>query len=414
MEQQEHQRNNNLIDRVNRLIVKHSLAVPRLVSSRFISYQFWATIFTKLFHIRCDLSVRTNRERIEMIRSCLNTIESLSGISLNHIKPIRLLNYDMDTISNMLEIIETWSEHMNDNFENFVDDSEWIDGQSSSNNNSPTNLNIQSYQSEPIINRRIYQTTNDSKANNLADTLYKALKNRIIALEIEKKIKSYLGDVNSISRKQRNNDDKLIRASRQSIVRTRTIQPMATFDFNFTREEKQSPILSVDLERCYPEISIEMLKKIQHLEQNLLILERNIKPGHLNRARMNQVLSYVSEKQRRRFEMMNNLVDDDDDDNGGGGGVKKRFLMTQMISRNGLRSQRASLSEEIRKFSRSSMAAYLNARSYLERILVEEFRKVDANQRDNLNEIRRYLRDNPDNMELDKVRTMFEMIENLL
>ncbi|OTF79701.1 hypothetical protein BLA29_011815, partial [Euroglyphus maynei] len=175
---------------------------------------------------------------------------------------------------------------MNDDFENFVDDSNWLD----------INKNISNHslsESEPNINQRINQM-NKSKSNNLADILYKALKNRIIALEIEKKIKFYLGDVTSSNyRKNQNIDDKLIRASRQSIVRTRSIQPLATFDFNFTREEKQSPILSVDLERCFPnEISTEMLRKIQHLEQNLLVLERNLKSGHLNRARMNQVLSY--------------------------------------------------------------------------------------------------------------------------
>ncbi|KAI7686487.1 hypothetical protein SSS_09950 [Sarcoptes scabiei] len=222
-----------------------------------------------------------------------------------------------------------------------------------------------------------------------------ALKNQIIAFEIEKKIKMYLGDVTS---KQSKNDLPL-RASRQSIVRTRSIQPSATFDFQFTRGDRQNQILSPEFERWFPETSIEKLRRIRHLEQNLLTLynANSLKRKQIS-PDLNDYLRCIVDRQRNDIELLD----------------KEKTVNHQInyLSSVQSRTQRALVHDKINKFYRSSLAAYLNARSYLEKILVEEFRKVEINQRRHINDIRRYLK-NHDEVELEKVRQILESIDDI-
>lgn len=349
----------DLVNRVNQLIVKHSLPVPRFVDSHFINYQFWSFLFTKLFQIKCDTFVRSTNQRIQSLASCLNVLESLVGISLNHIKPIELLNYDINTMANLVEIAEFWSDY------NSVQHDDHTETHRLS-------------KSEP----NIYIRTYESRGNNLAELLIKALKNQFIAIEIERKIKAYLGDVTS-------KKDGNLRASRQSIVRTRAIQPLSTFDFRLTGEDKRNPILSVELERWFPDLSSELLTKIKFLEQNLFLSQKHSK------NKIMDLLKNIIERQRQ-----NNIFDE----------IISQSASTSIRE---LRLKRASLHDEINKFYISSTAAYLNARSHLENILVNEFRNCASYQRDHINEIRRYLRNNIENIDLERVRNILDEVEKM-
>lgn len=352
----------DLVNRVNQLIIKHELPVPRFVDSHFINYQFWSFLFTKLFQIKCDTFLRSKNQRIQSLGSCLNVLESLIGISLNHIKPIELLNYDISTMINLVEIAEFWSEYNSFSYDNSND----------------IYLSNRLSKSEP----NIYVKTNDSQGNHLAELLIKALKNQIIAIEIGKKIKAYLGDVTN-----KKNDN--LRASRQSIVRTRAIQPLSTFDFRLTGEDKQNPILSVELERWFPNLSNELLIKIKFLEQHLFLSQKHSK------TKIMDLLKNIINKQRQE-KIFDEIIS-----------------QSTSMSIKELRLKRASLHDEINKFHISSTAAYLNARSYLENILVNEFRNCASYQRDHINEIKRYLRNNTENMELERVRNILDEIEKM-
>ncbi|KPM03429.1 WD repeat-containing protein 47 [Sarcoptes scabiei] len=383
-----------LVDRINKLIEENFLPIPRFVTCRFIGYQFWSILFTKIFRIDCDLTVRQPTERIKMLASCLNTLESIVEVPLDHIQPEKLLDYDVQTITNLIEIAEFWCDFARDQnrFESIGPNFDSFDVSNAEKSNYSTFSRI-NYRSEPNIYERLHEKT--STSDNLASLLYKALKNQIIAFEIEKKIKMYLGDVTS---KQSKNDLPL-RASRQSIVRTRSIQPSATFDFQFTRGDRQNQILSPEFERWFPETSIEKLRRIRHLEQNLLTLynANSLKRKQIS-PDLNDYLRCIVDRQRNDIELLD----------------KEKTVNHQInyLSSVQSRTQRALVHDKINKFYRSSLAAYLNARSYLEKILVEEFRKVEINQRRHINDIRRYLK-NHDEVELEKVRQILESIDDI-
>lgn len=392
----------DLVDRSNHLIEKHSLPVPRFLSSRFINYHFWAIVFNKIFKIKCNISVRTLPEQVQMIRSCLNTLETLIEVPLDHIKPVDLLNYQPNAIRNLLQISEVWSE----NFATSTD-------QSDSNNNNSDHDSVDncvqeeqrySIKSDPgVISRR----SNDvdlfnSKSAELAHTLYKALKNQIVAIEIEKKIKLYLGDVSI-------RDDTKLRASRQSIVRTRAIQPVSAFEYHFHTSRKHNPILSVDLERCYPDLSKDIIDSIRVLERSLLLLERNVRSCHNDQSmnRISRLLGDAVEEQRARIEMMRQEIQNKKNTTT----MKSKRFFSLNLARE-TRSQRALLHSEITQFYKESTAAFLNARSCLEHILLTEFRKLNSHQRETINEMRKYLRNHHEE-EIEKVRLLLQSIDRL-
>src|SRR5699024_93075 len=97
-----------LVYRVISMIEKYDLPVPRSLSTRFINYDFWSSVFNRIFGIKCDKSLRMPVERVEMIKGCLNMLESLIGVKLDHIQAERLLNFDAVSMRNLIEITELW------------------------------------------------------------------------------------------------------------------------------------------------------------------------------------------------------------------------------------------------------------------------------------------------------------------
>lgn len=382
----------DLVERANRLIEKHSLAVPRFLASHFINYHFWANVFTTIFKIKCSVSIRDAGEQLQMIRSCLNTLETIIEVPLDHIEPNKLLGFDSITIKHMLELAEYWSE----NFDFLID-----------RNNNPSPVAYDSLDSEVArsdTSTRTNTSTNsgvNTKAHELAYTLYKALNNQILAIEIGKKIKMYLGDFST--------QENLIRASRTSIVRTRAIQPFDAFR-SLSARARPNPILSVDLERYFPEVSPEMIAEIRQRERVLLLLERNVRLRQMEQImdRINAVLADVVDAQRSFTESV--LKEALEKDKTGGGQHRARLLKVRLASKE--RAQRAKVHKEINEFCKEATAAFLKTRSCLEQILKMEFGKIDTHHRQTLKEIRKYLRNHHDG-QLEKVRLLLENIDRL-
>lgn len=318
-------------------------------------------------------------------------LESLIGEKFSHIKAERVLNFDSQAINNLLEIIELWSESADRTAE--LNDTRQRLGQEN------TNL-LNNY---PGISTSSLAGSS-TKSAELADMLDRALKNHLLAKEIERKVKKYLGDVTV----KQSND---IRSSRQSVVRTRAI-PTFNFNSNKDAQQKNSKIFSSDLARLFPEIDATLIESIQEMEKNLIMSEKNIRvwQEHLAGKRTNRVLSDVVDQQRARIDVL--------EKNGKEGDSVSRAkkARAQMLAMQGIqreeRAQKAALQREIDQFYRQSTAAYLSARANLEKILVVEFKKVDANQRQHIKEMRKYLQYHYET-ETDKLRKLLSEFEEM-
>lgn len=391
-----------LLDRANRLIEKYDLPVPRSFSTRFINFEFWANVFIRVFGIRCATSLRTPSERVEAIKACINTLSSLIGKSLDHIQADALLHYDMNVMNNLIEIVEL-SEQCSDtediedfNYNDIDEDEDNLFCRNRNNILSDANVNV----NNQIVN----------KSYELATQLHKALKNQTLASEIEKKIKQYFGDV-TVQPPQSNNSK--LRSSRQSIVRTRAIQPSrSTFDYTFQKSSKRNQVLSVELEKLFPELSSQLLDQIKEQEKSLIMSERNIRIWHENLA-TNQAMRTLNDaiiQQRQRVDLLHKELKEEDSVS------KAKVARAQKIAiKNSTRDnriQKALLQKEIDSFYNDSTAAYLNARSYLERILMTEFNKVDANKRQHIKEIRKYLRNHYEE-ETENLRSLLDNFDSM-
>jgi len=410
-----------LVDRANELIVKYQLSVPRFFSTRFINFEFWSTVFSRIVGIKCDITLRTPLERVEMVKSCLHALESLIGESLDHIRAEALLHFDLTTMKNLIEIAELWdyssqvgnaySLDIENNAENDFDTMQHKDP---TNNDSPNpvpkvldSVDINRNVSASNVREMSTKRQLSSKSQELANLLYKSLKNQTLSMEIEKKIKMYLGDVTVAS-----SDFANLRASRQSIVRTRAIQPTSTFDFNFQKKFKRNPVLSADLEKLFPEISGEVVEKIRQQELKLIMSERSIHLWYQNLAlkKVNTTLNDIIAKQKQTIEI---LEKDEKEQNRAAKAKNSRaYKIVQQHSMHNLRVQRALLQKEIDQFYNESTAAFLNARSHLERILITEFSKVDANKKQQINEIRKYLQNHYET-ETDNLRSLLEQYDSM-
>ncbi|KAI2803864.1 hypothetical protein BLOT_008001 [Blomia tropicalis] len=387
-----------LVNRANCLIEKYNLPVPRFFSTRFLNFEFWAMIFTHVFGINCNRSLRTPFERLECIKTCLNTLSSLMEKDLSHIQPNLLLESDVTTMSNLIQIAEVWDQSLSTEYES-LDKFKSLSNENLTNNIDQNNQNIlNQFCSISDNNLNRYHDANSEK---LAVQLYHALKNQMLALEIEKKLKIYLGDV-TVSQIESCN----LRASRQSIVRTRAIQPRSTFDFSLHRAPKHNQVLSIELEKLFPELcSSDIISKIRQQEQSLVMTKNNIKMWHENLA-MNKVgrtLDKAIDQQKQSIDLMHkDWFEKESVRNSKSTLVRNNSFKSLQRDQ---RARKAKLHREIDNFYRESTAAFKNARSHLERILVLEFRKADHNKRQQIEEIRRYLKDHYET-ETEKLRTM--------
>ena len=401
-----------LIQRANRLIEKYNLPVPRFLSTRFINFDFWAHIFIRVFGIKCNTLLRTPKERAETIQTCINVLSSLIGDKLDHIKAENLLHYDITAMNNLIQIVELWNESIQFKNDVNVDYDRIVSNPYDESLNITTNFDTErdvELSSEIGNDDRNYHNQLN-KSQELATQLCKALKNQTLALEIEKKIKLYFGDV-TVTKSCSHVSN--IRSSRQSIVRTRAIQPnKATFDYNFQNDIQRNKMFSVDLEKLFPEISGKIIEKIKEQELNLLMSQRNIRiwQENLSINRIMRSLNGVINQQRQRIELLNKeVIKEDAVTRAKNNRIRE---ITLKHSEQEVRTQKALLQKGINTFYNESTAAYLNARSHLEQILITEFKKVDARKRQQINEIRKYLQ-NHFETETEKIRSLLENFDSM-
>lgn len=337
-----------------------------------------------------------------MLRGCLSTLESLIGVSIDHITADKLIRYDSAAMRNLLEIATDWQRPvtattttLDDNLDenrNVVDhvDNGQRDHQEKDLANQLANLKI--------------KKNSLPEADHLAYRLYQALKTQWLARELEKKIKEYLGDITAA----RSNE--AIRASRQSVVRTRSILPPPV-DF-VSSAPSINFAFSVDLERWFPEVTSSLIEQIRFQEKKLLLVERKI--GQLGRnMSVPSTFLEMLDDQRKQAEIaaqekaLHQKLDDLQRAQ-----APPNARQQELITKREARARRACVRNEINDFCKQSAAAYLNARSYLETILAHELHKVDVHQRRHISEIKKCLRPLHE-LDNERVRLLLESIDKL-
>lgn len=360
------------------------------------------------------------------MKACLAMLEILLRIDLFHIQADRLLELDLHTMHNLIEITELRGQSLVHPTESPAKDG----------NNRRHLVGVDLNLPAPVgeVNRRIAQvsdnrhrdahndnitsTTKSNKGQQLADKLEKSLKNHILAMEIDKKIKMYLGDVSVAKETQK--ADSNVRATRQSIVRTRCITPSGgnmAFDLNRKSSNFKSTVFSTELLRLFPEVSgeVELVAKIQTQEKRLLMSERQIQLWEAEQAdrRVSRLLGEAIDHQRAQLALLEKEALREQENEGKNKLTKfRRALNAQSWAQREERVQRANLQKEIDAFHCESTAVYLASRSTMEQILMTEFKKVDARQRQQINEIRKYLQ-NYYEVETDKLRALLDNFDEM-
>jgi len=188
----------------------------------------------------------------------------------------------------------------------------------------------------------------------------------------------------------------------------------STFDFTLKKVPHRNHVLSVDLEKLFPELSKspEIIEKIRQQEQRMLMSQRNIRIWQESLAtnKVSKALNKIIAKQREAVA----LTEKEEKEEERVAKAKKERAQQIALkhSLHQVRQQKALLQKEIDNFYHESTAAYLNARSHLERILMIEFKKVDAYKKQEINEIRKYLQ-NDYETETDNLRTLLEHFDSL-
>ncbi len=430
----------NLLNRANRIVEQYNLPVPRSCTLSSVNYHFWSAVFNRVFGIRCNPLARSREEHIGHLKACLNMLQIVLEIPVSHIQADRLLEQDLCSMQNLLEIVE-----LSGNRRSLPTPAPLAIPQPKpvvNVNNTPrrhlagVDLNVPAAAEHidhhhhlrvdvvPVLNEALHhqvQTTNTgSKGLELAEKLDKSLKNQILAMEIEKKVKMYLGDVSVAKESQKQHPH--VRATRQSIVRTRSIQPSgltafdSTSNSNTSSNSSSSNILSVDLLRLFPEIANEeeVLGKIQSQEKHLLMSERQIQLWAAEKAdrSLNRLLKETIDHQRQRLAQQEKEALQELEKNQQQRKPQLSAQALQRRERKEKRHQQATLQKEIEDFHQQSTAAYLSARSTMESILVQEFKKVDARQRQQISEIRKYLA-NYYEVETDKLRVLLDNFDEM-
>ncbi len=105
----------------NDIIVERNLLIPRLTSLKDINYQLFCLIFDNIFNIDCSLfNPKTKSQEIEVISKLLSILSNdLVSISLDHIKPEDIVDKNLNTIYNLLEIIATFIKYIPKQFNKF-------------------------------------------------------------------------------------------------------------------------------------------------------------------------------------------------------------------------------------------------------------------------------------------------------
>lgn len=406
----------SLVNRANRIIETYNLLVPRTCSPTGINYYFWAAVFNRVFSMRCNPSARSKEEQVANLKACLAMLEILLGIGLHHIQAERLLDLNFYTMHNLIEIIELRGQfqpsgQVSDNRRHLAD----VDLKRSL----PREGNRQAVNQGRTAQNNI-NIAKSSKGQQLADKLEKSLKNHVLAIEIDKKIKMYLGDV-SVAKESVKSDPN-VRATRQSIVRTRCIQPSGAkqaFDIHAKSANLNvNTVLSTELLRLFPEVSgeVELMAKIQTQEKRLLLSERQIALWEAEQAdrRVGRLLEEAIDHQRAQLELLEMEALREGVKGQSNELAKRRKMASAEAARSQReeRVQRANLQKEIDAFLKTSTAAYLAARSTMEQILVTEFKKVDARQKQQINEIRKYLQNYYEH-ETDKLRALLDNFDSM-
>ena len=390
----------NLLERASNISELYSLPKPLQFISKKSNYYYWSLIFNRVLGIRCNKVASLRDQQIGHLKACLNMLQIVLEIPVSHIQADRLLEQDLGTIRNLLEIIEPLvASRLALEDLNVPADAEHIDRHPH-----------QGAEAGPVVNEaprpQVRAAVSRSKGLELAEKLDKALKSQILAVKIEKTLKIYLGDFSMDKEQQQNLQ---VRASRESIVRTRSIQPSGRTTFDCTGKCTKTStnsisILSVDLLHLFPEIANEgeIIGRIQRQEKQMLMSDDQIQQwaAEKNDLHLTRVLEETINRQRQQTQPAPPNQQQQ----------QQRFNI--LSSQKETRQQLVILQKEIDVFYQQSFSTYLSARSSMEKTILHEFKKIDSRQPLQINEVRKYLATH-NGVDTNKLRVLLDNFDEM-